>query len=41
MKKFTTNPITTPEYDWWWGKIVNDYVLMSSQENTRPIEEHL
>ncbi|MBA0677309.1 hypothetical protein Goari_018724, partial [Gossypium aridum] len=25
----------------WWGKIVNDYVLMSSQENTRPIEEHL
>ncbi|MBA0648471.1 hypothetical protein Goklo_016188 [Gossypium klotzschianum] len=33
--------MTTPEYDWWWGKRVNDNVSMSSQENTRPIEEHL
>ncbi|MFQ6667613.1 hypothetical protein Gotur_033568 [Gossypium turneri] len=31
----------TVEYDWWWGKGVNDNVLMSSQENIRPIEEHL
>ncbi|MBA0697998.1 hypothetical protein Goari_021512 [Gossypium aridum] len=33
--------MTTPKYDWWWGKRVNDNVLMSSQENTQPIEEHL
>ncbi|MBA0872842.1 hypothetical protein Goshw_021656 [Gossypium schwendimanii] len=41
MKRFTINPMTTPEYDWWWGKRVNDNIPMSSQENTRPIEEHL
>ncbi|MFQ6660366.1 hypothetical protein Gotur_028928 [Gossypium turneri] len=31
----------TLEYDWWWGERVNDNVSISSQENTRPIEEHL
>ncbi|MBA0702206.1 hypothetical protein Goari_005492 [Gossypium aridum] len=30
MKKFAVNPMSTPEYDWWWGKRVNDNVLMSS-----------
>ncbi|MBA0730142.1 hypothetical protein Golax_025483, partial [Gossypium laxum] len=35
------NPMTTPEYDWWWGKRVNDNVPVSSQENTQPMEEHL
>ncbi|MBA0804874.1 hypothetical protein Gohar_004435 [Gossypium harknessii] len=33
--------MTTPEYDWWWGKKVNDNVLVTSQESTQPIEEHL
>ncbi|MBA0797722.1 hypothetical protein Gohar_008391, partial [Gossypium harknessii] len=33
--------MTTPEYNWWWGKRVNDNVPMSSQENTRPIKEYL
>ncbi|MBA0613819.1 hypothetical protein Godav_014181 [Gossypium davidsonii] len=33
--------MTTSEYDWWWGKRVNDNVSVSSQENTQPIEEHL
>ncbi|MFQ6658471.1 hypothetical protein Gotur_027728 [Gossypium turneri] len=33
--------MTTPKYDWWWGKRVNDNVSSSSQESTRPIEEHL
>ncbi|MFQ6622086.1 hypothetical protein Gotur_003068 [Gossypium turneri] len=33
--------MTTPEYDWWWGKRVNDKASVSSEENTRPIEEHL
>ncbi|MBA0814986.1 hypothetical protein Gohar_020771, partial [Gossypium harknessii] len=37
MKRFTVNPMTIPEYDWWWGKRVNDNIPMS----TRPIEEHL
>ncbi|MBA0871833.1 hypothetical protein Goshw_000180 [Gossypium schwendimanii] len=41
IKRFAKNPMTTPKYDWWWGKRVNDNVLMSSQENTQPIEEHL
>ncbi|MBA0877392.1 hypothetical protein Goshw_017552 [Gossypium schwendimanii] len=30
--------MTTTEYDWWWGKQINDSVPSSS---TRPIEEHL
>ncbi|MBA0712738.1 hypothetical protein Golax_011816 [Gossypium laxum] len=41
MKRFAANPMTTLEYDWWWGKRVNDNILVSSQESTRPIEEHL
>ncbi|MBA0630920.1 hypothetical protein Godav_002968 [Gossypium davidsonii] len=41
MKRFTVNPMATLEYDWWWGKRVNDNIPISSQENTRPIEEHL
>ncbi|MBA0702498.1 hypothetical protein Goari_026837, partial [Gossypium aridum] len=41
MKRFIANPITTSEYDWWWGKRVIDNVPMSNQENTRSIEEHL
>ncbi|MBA0606820.1 hypothetical protein Godav_019226, partial [Gossypium davidsonii] len=41
MKRFFANPMTTLKYDWWWGKRVNDNVPMSSQENTRSIEEHL
>ncbi|MFQ6671553.1 hypothetical protein Gotur_036065 [Gossypium turneri] len=31
----------TPDYDWWWGKRVNDNVPVLIQESTRPIEEHL
>ncbi|MBA0878111.1 hypothetical protein Goshw_022519 [Gossypium schwendimanii] len=41
MKRFFTNPLTSPKYDWWWGKRVNDNVHSSSQENTQSIEEHL
>ncbi|MBA0692815.1 hypothetical protein Goari_010349 [Gossypium aridum] len=41
MKRFTANPMTILEYDWWWGKRVNNNITVSSQENTRPIEEHL
>ncbi|MBA0756590.1 hypothetical protein Gogos_020672 [Gossypium gossypioides] len=41
MKGFAANPMTTPKYNWWWGKRVNDNVPMSSQENIRPIAKHL
>ncbi|MBA0880844.1 hypothetical protein Goshw_010713 [Gossypium schwendimanii] len=41
MNRFFVNPMTTLEYDWWWGKRVNENVPSSSQENTRSIEEHL
>ncbi|MBA0625953.1 hypothetical protein Godav_003697 [Gossypium davidsonii] len=41
MKRFAANLMTTPEYDWWWGKRINDNVPSSCEENTRPIEEHL
>ncbi|MBA0879297.1 hypothetical protein Goshw_028275 [Gossypium schwendimanii] len=33
MKRFVANPMTTPKYDWWWGKQINHNVLSSSQEN--------
>ncbi|MBA0881175.1 hypothetical protein Goshw_024045 [Gossypium schwendimanii] len=33
--------MTTPEYSWWWERRINDNIPMSSQEDVRPIEEHL
>ncbi|MBA0817440.1 hypothetical protein Gohar_003755, partial [Gossypium harknessii] len=41
MKIFVVNLMTTPEYNWWWGKRVNDNIFILTQENTRSIEEHL
>ncbi|MBA0638051.1 hypothetical protein Godav_029444, partial [Gossypium davidsonii] len=41
MKRFVVNSMMTPEYDWWWGKRINDNIPVSSEENTRPTEEHL
>ncbi|MBA0746883.1 hypothetical protein Gogos_009357 [Gossypium gossypioides] len=41
MKRFVANPMTTLEYDWWWGKRINDNVLSSNQKSIRPIEDHL
>ncbi|MBA0880193.1 hypothetical protein Goshw_018622 [Gossypium schwendimanii] len=41
MKRFFTNPMMTPEYDWWWGKRFKDSFPSLSQENTRLIEEYL
>ncbi|KAL1155590.1 hypothetical protein V6Z11_A08G035300 [Gossypium hirsutum] len=41
MKKFTAGPMTTPEYEWWWGRRVNDNIPRQNQGNTQPIEEHL
>ncbi|MBA0818078.1 hypothetical protein Gohar_025582 [Gossypium harknessii] len=33
--------MTTPEYSWWREKRINDNIPVSSQEDVRPIEEHL
>ncbi|MBA0700412.1 hypothetical protein Goari_021924 [Gossypium aridum] len=32
MKRFASNPMMTPEYDWCWGKRVNDNVPASSKK---------
>ncbi|MBA0868337.1 hypothetical protein Goshw_011975 [Gossypium schwendimanii] len=34
MKRFFTNPMSTQEYDWWWGKRINDNVPLARQEST-------
>ncbi|MBA0754914.1 hypothetical protein Gogos_021810 [Gossypium gossypioides] len=41
MKILAVNPITTPEYSLWWGRRINDNIPASSQEDVRPIDEHL
>ncbi|KAL1149006.1 hypothetical protein V6Z11_A10G163100, partial [Gossypium hirsutum] len=41
MKGFTAGPMMTPEYEWWWGRRVNNNILRQNQGNTQPIEEHL
>ncbi|KAA3483324.1 golgin subfamily A member 5-like [Gossypium australe] len=41
MKRFTANPMTTSEYDWWWDKIINENVYSSNQKSIRSIKEHL
>ncbi|MBA0742474.1 hypothetical protein Gogos_015525 [Gossypium gossypioides] len=34
IKRFAANPMTTPAYDWWWGKRINNNIPVLSQENT-------
>ncbi|MBA0575565.1 hypothetical protein Golob_027823, partial [Gossypium lobatum] len=41
IKILALNPMTNSECSWWWGKRINDNILASSQEDVRPIEEHL
>ncbi|KAG8492560.1 hypothetical protein CXB51_009962 [Gossypium anomalum] len=41
MKGFTAGPMTTPKYEWWWVKRVNDNIPKLDQGSTQPIEEHL
>ncbi|KAG8502479.1 hypothetical protein CXB51_000338 [Gossypium anomalum] len=41
MKGFTAGPMTTPEYEWWRGRRVNDNIPKPNQGSTQPIEEHL
>ncbi|MBA0576449.1 hypothetical protein Golob_027266 [Gossypium lobatum] len=41
MKILAVNLMTTPKYSWWWEKRTNDNIPVLSQEDARPIEEHL
>ncbi|KAG8485611.1 hypothetical protein CXB51_018950 [Gossypium anomalum] len=41
MKRFAANPMTTSEYDRWWGQRIKDNIPTSDQEHTRSMEEHL
>ncbi|KAG8482635.1 hypothetical protein CXB51_024413 [Gossypium anomalum] len=41
MKGFTAGPMTTPEYEWWRGRRVNDNIPKPNQGSTQPIEEYL
>ncbi|MBA0755197.1 hypothetical protein Gogos_019814 [Gossypium gossypioides] len=41
MKILAVSPMTTPKYSWWWERMINDNISVSSQEDVQPIEEHL
>ncbi|MFQ6669001.1 hypothetical protein Gotur_034427 [Gossypium turneri] len=41
MKILAVSLMTTPEYSWWWERRINDNIPVLSQEDVRPIEEHL
>ncbi|MFQ6659608.1 hypothetical protein Gotur_028448 [Gossypium turneri] len=41
MKRLAVVPMTTPEYNEWWGRRINDNIPGPSQEDSQSIEEHL
>ncbi|MBA0655755.1 hypothetical protein Goklo_008193, partial [Gossypium klotzschianum] len=41
MKRLAVGPMTTPEYNEWWVRRINDNTLKTSQESNQSIEEHL
>ncbi|KAG8500600.1 hypothetical protein CXB51_004388 [Gossypium anomalum] len=41
MKRVAVGPMTTLEYDGWWGRRINDNIHRPRQEGTRPVEEYL
>ncbi|MFQ6671341.1 hypothetical protein Gotur_035920, partial [Gossypium turneri] len=41
IKRFFVGPMTTPEYNDWWDRRVNDDIPKPSHKNSQPIEEHL
>ncbi|MBA0788708.1 hypothetical protein Gotri_025577 [Gossypium trilobum] len=40
MKRLVVGPMTTPEYNKWWVRRINDNVLGPSSENSQSIEEY-
>ncbi|MFQ6659307.1 hypothetical protein Gotur_028243, partial [Gossypium turneri] len=41
MKRLAIGTMTTPEYDEWWVRRINDNIPKPSQENSQSIEAHL
>ncbi|MBA0708947.1 hypothetical protein Golax_024025, partial [Gossypium laxum] len=41
VKRLVVGPMTTPKYNEWWSKRINDNIRGPSQEGSRSIEEHL
>ncbi|MBA0877870.1 hypothetical protein Goshw_020678 [Gossypium schwendimanii] len=41
MKRLDVGPMTTPTYNKWWVRRINDNTPKSNQENSRSIEEYL
>ncbi|MBA0784660.1 hypothetical protein Gotri_026525 [Gossypium trilobum] len=41
MKRLAVGPMTTPEYNEWWVRRINDNIPKPSQGNSQSIEEHL
>ncbi|KAA3477696.1 golgin subfamily A member 5-like [Gossypium australe] len=41
IKRFAAGTMTTPEYNGWWSKRVNDNIPGPNQEDIRPMEEYL
>ncbi|MBA0632083.1 hypothetical protein Godav_000888 [Gossypium davidsonii] len=41
MKRLAVGPMTTPEYNEWWVRRINDNILEPSLKNSQSIEEHL
>ncbi|MFQ6653473.1 hypothetical protein Gotur_024860, partial [Gossypium turneri] len=41
MKRLAMGPMTTPEYNEWWVRRINDNIPKISQENSQSIKEYL
>ncbi|MFQ6646081.1 hypothetical protein Gotur_019624 [Gossypium turneri] len=41
MKRLAVGPMTTPEYNEWWVRRINDNIPKMSQENSQSIEKYL
>ncbi|MBA0637528.1 hypothetical protein Godav_024558, partial [Gossypium davidsonii] len=41
MKRLAVGPMTTPKYNKWWVKRINDNIPKPSQGNSQSIEEYL
>ncbi|MBA0881221.1 hypothetical protein Goshw_000044, partial [Gossypium schwendimanii] len=41
MKRLAVGPMTTPEYNEWWVRRINDNIHKPSHENSQSIEEYL
>ncbi|MBA0672667.1 hypothetical protein Goklo_007363, partial [Gossypium klotzschianum] len=41
MKRLAVGPMTTPEYNEWWARRINDNIPRSNQGDGQSLEEHL